>query len=80
MASASSKAIPFIVLAIAFGLTLFQAATGINVNLESLVPLLTLMGVGGIPLSIAKNALAGRAAFDVATLKQALIDAGFVPK
>src|SRR5690606_26981232 len=80
MTSTSSKAIPFLVLAIAFGLTLFEAATGVAVNLESLVPILALMGVGGIPLSIAKQALAGRGAFSVEALKQALIDAGYVPE
>lgn len=47
MASTSSKSLPFIVLAIAFALALYEAETGREVPLETIVPVLGAIGVAG---------------------------------
>ena len=58
--STSSKMLPFISLAIAFLLAVVEGVTGYDFPLEQLAPMLTLMGIGGIPLSMVKNAVAAK--------------------
>jgi hypothetical protein len=47
MASNTSKALPFIVLAVAIALSIYQAETGKVVPLETLIPILAPIGVAG---------------------------------
>ena len=55
MASVSSKALPFIVLAIALGLAIYEAESGKNVPLETMIPVLAAIGVAGVPLAAVKS-------------------------
>lgn len=55
MASTSSKALPFIVLAIAFGLAIYESESGKSVPLETIIPLLVAVGVAGVPLAAVKK-------------------------
>lgn len=55
MASTSSKTLPFIVLAIALGLAIYEAESGKNVPLETIIPVLAAIGVAGVPLAAVKK-------------------------
>lgn len=68
--SDTSKAITVSALAIAFILALIDIGTGIDTIplLNALMPLLVPMGLGGIPLAIAKKAIAARKEIDIEKL------------
>lgn len=57
MASKSSKTLPFIALAIAVALSVYEAETGKAVPLEDIMNLLIAVGVAGVPLAIGKKVL-----------------------
>ena len=57
MASNSSKTLPFIVLAIAVSLAVYETETGRDVPLEDIIGLLAAVGVAGVPLAIGKKVL-----------------------
>lgn len=61
MTSLSSKAIPYVVLGITFGLALYEVVTGRNVNLELLVPILAPMGIAGAAKSAIESIAAHKA-------------------
>lgn len=43
-----------------------------NIDLESYVPMLTALGLGGIPLKVVRDAIAARKAIDTEKFKNAL--------
>lgn len=47
MASNSSKSLPFIVLAIAFALAIYESETGKSINVDLLIPILAPIGIAG---------------------------------
>lgn len=71
MASSSSKAIPFVALAVALICIGVQVMTGKDV-LTPALPLLTSVGLAGVPLSIVKNAVEAKKAVDIAKIQAAI--------
>jgi hypothetical protein len=66
MASKSSKSLPFLVLAIAFALAIYEAETGKTIAIDLLVPILAPIGVAGAAKSaIEKVAQAKQTAKDI---------------
>ncbi len=57
MASKASKAIPYVVLVIVIGTLGYEAYTGDTLDLETYLPILIAMGVGGVPLAAIKKAV-----------------------
>lgn len=76
--STSSKTLPFIALAIAFLLAVVEGVTGYDFPLEQLAPMLTLVGVGGIPLAMVKNAVAAKKQINKEELRNILKELGIV--
>lgn len=72
MASSSSKAIPFVAFAVLLVLVGVEVFTGKDIPLESIVPFLTACGLGGIPLSIIKNAIEAKKAVDVEKVRNSV--------
>jgi hypothetical protein len=66
MASTTSKALPFIVLAIALGLSIYQAETGKVVPLETIIPILVPIGVAGAVKSAVEKVVEAKKATDAA--------------
>lgn len=62
MTTNTSKSIPFIVLAIVVGTLALETVYDIEINIEEVIPILTAMGVAGVPLAVAKKAFEARKA------------------
>ncbi len=62
MASKSSKALPYIVLVIVIGTLAYEGYSGETLDLETYLPILIALGVGGIPLAAVKKAVEARKA------------------
>jgi hypothetical protein len=74
--STSSKTLPFLALAIAFLLAVVEGVTGYDFPLEQLAPMLTLMGIGGIPLSMVKNAVSAKKQINKEEMRNVLKELG----
>lgn len=72
MSSKTTKTIPFLVILLVAGVLAGENACDCNIDLESYMPLLTAMGLGGIPLTIVKRAIDAKKAIDTEKFKKSI--------
>jgi len=70
MTSLTTKAIPFLVILLVAGTLAGEYACTCEIDLETYMPLLVAMGLGGIPLTIVRKAIEAKKAIDTAKFQQ----------
>lgn len=69
MTSNTTKAIPLLVILLVAGVLSVETVCECAIDLEAYLPLLTAMGLGGIPLTVARNAIEAKKSIDVEKFK-----------
>ena len=72
MTSLTTKSIPFLVILLVAGTLAGEYACGCAIDLETYMPLLVAMGIGGIPLTIIKKSIEAKKAIDIEKFKNAV--------
>ena len=69
MTSNTTKAIPFLVILLVAGTLSVETACSCEIDLESYLPLLSAMGLGGVPYTLIKKSIEAKKAIDTEKFK-----------
>ena len=69
MTSLTTKAIPFLVILLVAGTLAVETSCECEIDLESYMPLLTAMGLAGVPYTVVKRAIDAKKAIDTEKFK-----------